>query len=100
RHRQVWIDIRQCTLHLRLEHTGWRIGHEEQSAYEMRTEFQPLHQRVRIVDRLRERHIEHRTRGLVEREPRELRVANDSDDAVRADVLGQIEAEMLIEGIL
>ena len=66
----------------------------------MRPELQTLHHRVRVVDRLRQRHIEHRSRGPVEREPREFRVAQDADDPERVDVLRQIETEVTIERVL
>ena len=52
------------------------------------------------VDRLRKRDEEHRPRGLIEREPGELRVAHDADDAEGVDELRQVEAEALIERIL
>ena len=55
---------------------------------------------VRVVDGLRQRHVEHRTRRPVEREPGELRVAHDADDAEGVGVLRQVEAEVLIERIL
>ena len=76
------------------------VGDQQQPAHEVRSEFEPLHQRVRVVDGLRERDIEHRTRRAVELKARELRVAHDADDAVGADVLRQVEAEVLIERIL
>ena len=79
---------------------GRQVRDEQQAAHEMRVELETLHQRIRVVDGLRERDVEHRPRRLVEREPGELRVADDADDAVGADVLRQVEAEMLIERIL
>ena len=63
-------------------------------------ELEALHQRVRVVDVLRERHVEHRPRRLIELESGELGVAHDADDAERADVLRQVEAEVLTERIL
>ena len=79
---------------------GGDVRDQQQPADEVRLGLETLHQRVRVVDGLRERHVEHRPRRPVEREPRELRVAHDADDAVGVDVLRQVEAEVLIDRIL
>ena len=55
---------------------------------------------VLVVDRLRERHVEHRPRRLPQREARELHVPHHADDTKGAGVLGQIHAEVLPERIL
>ena len=65
----------------------------------MRGELEPLHHPVLVLHVLRQRHVEHRPRRLVEREAGELRVAHDADDAKGADVLRQVEAEVLLERI-
>jgi len=62
-------------------------------------ELESYHHRVDVADRLRECHEEHRARGLVEREPRELRVSHDTHDPIRVRVLGQIGTEVLIDRI-
>ena len=58
------------------------------------------HQLVRVVDVLRERHVEHRPRRPAEPEAGKLRVAHDADDAEGADVLRHVEAEVLADRIL
>ena len=100
RHGQVRIGRSQRPLQERLERCRRQIGHEQQPAHEVRRRFEPLHQRVVVVDRLCERHVEHRPRRLVERETGKLRVAHDADDSVGVDVLRQVEAEVLVERIL
>ena len=84
----------------RLERAGRRVGDEHHAADEVRLQLDALHQLVRVVDVLRERHVEHRPRRPVQPQAGELRVAHDADDAERADVLRQVEAEVLIERIL
>ena len=100
RHGQVRIGLGERPLQLRLEGPWRHVGDQQQSAHEVRLKLQALHHRVRILDRLRQRDEEHRPRRLVEREPRELRITHDADDAERVDVLRQIEAEAPIERIL
>ena len=59
-----------------------------------------LHQLVLVRDVLRERHIEHRPGRPVQPPAGKLRVAHDANDAERAGVLREIEAEALGQGIL
>ncbi len=66
----------------------------------MRGELDALQQVVLVVHVLRQRHVEHRTRGFVEGEPRELRVADDADDAENGSVFRRVETEVLIDRIL
>ena len=65
----------------------------------MRLQLDSLHQIVFVVDILRERHVEHRTRRPVQGEARELGVAHDANDAECAGVLRHVEAEVLIQRI-
>ena len=59
----------------------------------MGLQFDSQHQLVLVRDGLCERHVEHGTRRPVQVAAGELRVAHHADDAERAGVLGQIEAE-------
>ena len=57
------------------------------------------HQFVVVFHVLRDGNVEHRTSGLAESEARELGVAHDADDAEGAGEFGEVETEMLIDGI-
>ena len=55
---------------------------------------------LRILHRLRQRHVEHRPRRPVHLEAGEPRIADDADDAVGVDVFGHVEPEVLVERFL
>ena len=66
----------------------------------MRLQLDALHQVLRVVHGLGQRHVEHRPRRLIQPPAGELRIAHDPDDAERVRVLGIVEAEVLLERIL
>ena len=66
----------------------------------MRLQLHALHQRILLViDILRQRNIEHRTRRPAQAEAGELGVPHDAHDAKRAGILRQIQAEVLPQRI-
>ena len=66
----------------------------------MRRCFDALHHLVGVVHRLRERHEEHRPHRTIELKSREAGVAHHADDAEGVDVFGEVQPEVLIDGIL
>ncbi len=66
----------------------------------MRLQIDALHQIAPVVDALRERHVEHRTRRSAQLEAGEFGVAHDADDAERVGHIGQVETEVVAERLL
>ena len=58
-----------------------------------------FNQRIHIGDILRQRNIEHRASRPAQAETGELGIPHDADDAKRAGILRQIQAEVLPQGI-
>src|SRR5438445_84710 len=98
--RQVGIQISEQSGELRFERAGGHIGYQQNSADEMGAELKLLHQRILIVDILRQRNIEHWPSGLVEAPASEFRIAHDANDTECASKFGHVQAEVLIERVL